>query len=287
MALSSDVKQAAHTAGADLVGVASIDRFEGVPAEHHPRSIFPETASVVVLGKRVVRGCLRGVEEGTQFALYDQYAVNWVPDRFLALITVAVATYLEDNRWEAVPLPDLPAGTPPMGVPVRPGQPAPNVMVDTYDAAVRAGLGRFGYSGEFLTPQFGPRQRLQTILTDAPLESDPLQTDPVCRLCKACVATCPLGALKETEETILDICGLRMPMAGIDWETCAVCKNGARPNPRHPSGRPDRLAALCQRTCVHHWDAGAGERGSFQSPFRKRPAWRVDAMGNASTAGEV
>ena len=101
MAFTTELKEAARAAGADLVGIAPVDRFDELPAAHHPRSIFPEARSVIVLGKRIARGCLRGVEEGTQFQLYAQFAGNWVPDRFLALTTVTVATVLEDNRWEA------------------------------------------------------------------------------------------------------------------------------------------------------------------------------------------
>ena len=275
MTFTEELKAFAREAGADLVGVASIGRFEGVNPQHHPGAIFPEARSVLVLGKRVVRGCLRGVEEGTQMGIYAQYAQNWVPDRFLAMTTVTVATFLEDHRWESVPLPNVPPEAPPMGVPVRPGGPAPNVLVDFDEAAVRAGLGRIGYSGEFMTPEYGPRQRLQMVLTDAPLDEDPLcETNP-CHLCKECLAACPLGAMTEGGATS-EICGLRMPMASVDWAVCRGCRNGATPNPRHPAGRPDRGAALCIRTCVHHLGGG------FERPFRRRPAWRVDSAGRSN-----
>ena len=82
--LTARFKEATRAAGADLVGIAPIGRFDGIAKMHHPSSIFPETRSVVVVGKRIVRGCLRGVEEGTQFSLYNTYAMNWLPHRFLA-----------------------------------------------------------------------------------------------------------------------------------------------------------------------------------------------------------
>jgi len=53
----------------DFIGVASIDRFKGIDPQDHPESIFPEVKSVIVVGKRVTRGALRGIEEGTQFSL--------------------------------------------------------------------------------------------------------------------------------------------------------------------------------------------------------------------------
>lgn len=279
MSLTSELIFAAREAGADLVGIAPIERFEGVNAEHHPCSIFPEARSVVVIAKRIVRGCLRGIEEGTQFELFRQFAVNWVPNRFLALTTVTTATYLEDRGWEAVPMPNLPVETPTMGVPVRSGLPAPNVMMDFDDAAVRAGLGQIGYVGELLTPQYGPRQKLQVILTDAELEGSPLCEESVCDYCKACVQACPLDAMDESRQKEVQICGLRMPIAQCEWKICEICKNGAAPNPHHPAGRPDRLGAVCVRACVHHLEEIRGVRNRFEHPFRKRPVWQMDAAG--------
>lgn len=285
-ALTVRLKEAARRAGADLVGIAPIERFDGIAKSHHPSAIFPEARSVVVVGKRITRGCLRGVEEGTQFSLYSTYAMNWVPHRFLALTTVAVATFLEDSRWEAVPVPNLPREVPPMGVPVTPEAPAPNVMIDFADAAVRAGLGEIGYTGELMTPEFGHLQRIQMILTDAELEPDPICELEICDRCGACVRACPLGAISEVGGSEIEICGRRMKVADIDAEICSRCRNGAWPNPDHPSGPPDRLAAACMRACVSHMEERNCLTKRFRAPFRKRPAWNVAENGVASLAKE-
>ena len=73
-------------------------------------------------------------------------------------------------------------------------------------AATRAGLGEFGFSGLVLTPQFGPRQRFVSVITQAELEPDPLLTEKVCMrgACGGkdgpkCFQECTLGALQMRE----------------------------------------------------------------------------------------
>jgi len=285
--LTQQIKSAARQAGADLVGVASIERFNGVARDHHPCSIFPETKSVIVVGKRIARGCLRGIEEGTHFFGYYLFASCWVPDRFLAMTTITTAQFLEDHGWEAVPIPNLPPQIPPMGIPVKSDLPAPNVMVDIEDAAVRAGLGQFSYSGLFMTPQFGPLQRLQMIMTDAVLQPDSLMEKSICDNCKACVNACPLGAMDPAREQIVDICGIKTTVCAVDHKICESCRNGVMANPYHRTGLPDRAPAICMRTCLQHLDQTGRLEKKFDKPFRRRPAWQVGADGKASLVKEV
>ena len=267
------VREFARQAGADVVGLASIERFEGLPDEKHPRAIFPETRTVVVLGRRITRGTLRGIEEGTNFQHYLMYGRDWLEDRFLALTTFQVAEFLEDRGWEAVPLPNLPPEIPPMGVRVRKGLPAPNVVLDFDDAAVRAGVGEMGYCGVLLTPDYGPRQRVQIILTDAKLTPDPLLKKPICPRTSACRGFCPIDAIKGEQK--VTVAGRSVTQARIDYGVCARCKNGAVANARHPAGKPDRLAAACVRGCVDYLEREGRIRNRFTTPFRKRAAWHV------------
>jgi len=266
----------------DMVGIAPIERFEGIPAAHHPCSIFPEAKSVIVIGKRITRGTLRGLEEGTQMDIYGQYGLSWLADRMLAITTITLATWIEDHRWEAVPLQDLPPQVPPSGVAVAPNLPAPNVMVDAKDAAVRAGLGEIGYCGELLTPQFGPRQRVQMILTDAVMDPSPLWDTPVCTGCKQCALTCPLGAIPRDSGKTIEIRGKSMEVADVDYDLCRTCQNGARENPNHPAGLPDRLGALCMRSCVQSLEQASRVENTFDVPFRKRAPWQKDEIGRVS-----
>jgi epoxyqueuosine reductase QueG len=64
-------------------------------------------------------------------------------------------------------------------------------------AATRAGLGEFGYNNLILTPQFGPRQRFNSIITEAELVPDPLIDKPICLrdACKLCQKACYMGVI--------------------------------------------------------------------------------------------
>jgi epoxyqueuosine reductase QueG len=59
-------------------------------------------------------------------------------------------------------------------------------------AATRAGLGEFGYNNVVLTREFGPRQRFNSIITEAELVPDPLITEPICLrdACNLCLEAC-------------------------------------------------------------------------------------------------
>jgi NAD-dependent dihydropyrimidine dehydrogenase PreA subunit len=62
-----------------------------------------------------------------------------------------------------------------------------------------AGLGWFGRNNLLVNPDLGARFRLVTVLTDMPLEPAKPPADG-CGTCRACVATCPAGAIKERRE---------------------------------------------------------------------------------------
>jgi len=65
-------------------------------------------------------------------------------------------------------------------------------------AAHLAGLGWIGKSCLLITPEFGPRVRFTTILTDASLATG-TPIDKKCGQCQICVVSCPVQAFKGKE----------------------------------------------------------------------------------------
>ncbi len=278
--LTKKVLDAAKREGLDLIGIAPKSRFDGIEAEHNPFSIFPEGKSVILVGNRICRGSLRGVEEGTNFGDYGLFGRSWLEDEFIAIACYGLVNAIEDEGWEAVPIFPNPTEVEPMGVAVAEGRPAPNVHPDFDYAAVACGLCEIGKNGLALSPIYGSRQRFHMIITDAELEPTPILEKSVCDGCGKCAKSCPLGAINTEETEEIEICGKKMTVYKVDYEKCKVCKNGTLANRFTKNGKPDRIAALCNRTCMCHLEENGVLSNKFENSFRKREAWALDAFGN-------
>ncbi len=243
-----------HDLGLDLVGVAPIERFAGVAPERHPATIFPEAKTVVVIGLEIPRGTFRGIEEGT---LWTRAPRQLPPKQ-----TYQVARFLEQDGWEAVPVSPLAPERWPDGVPVAEGKVPPNVSPSLENAAVSAGLGEIGLCGVFLTPQFGPRQSLAMLITDAPLEPGPAHAGTICdgASCAACAAACPLGAID-------------VKTATVSRRACRLCPNGVFADETSKQAVPNFLTAACVRACIAHLEEAGKLTKRYNSPFRKRKPW--------------
>ncbi|NLO72552.1 MAG: hypothetical protein GX100_00400, partial [candidate division WS1 bacterium] len=137
---SEAVKEFALSHGADLCGVANIERFKDAPADRNPMNIFPEARSVVVLGRRILRGGWRGIEEGTYWPSYTHFDYSGLLNTFfLPLPLYETGCFIEDQGWEAV---TTYAGCPelqdPQERPRRPGGVPPEVTLSTRIAAMAA-----------------------------------------------------------------------------------------------------------------------------------------------------
>ncbi len=262
-----EVKEAAKRCGADLCGIASAERFAKLPPEANPLSIKPDTHSVVVLGFRVTRGSLCGMEEGTAWHVVQ--AGNPASHSMITReITYHVGRELESAGWEAAPVFGFPDELRFQGVPVREGKPAPEIVISMVYAAHAAGLGHMGLGKFFLTPEFGPRQVFTAILTDAKLEPDPVFADKVCDECGACVQECPAGALSANEFDSVQFTDCQMRWHRLKVPLCRVCETGVLKNPYHPNAEPWRVSAACGRACVAHLEDTGQLTRKFHNPFR-------------------
>lgn len=273
------IKEFAAKNFVDVIGFASKDRFDGLDPKLNPFSIFPEANTVIVLGRRITRGTFRGTEEGTNFHDYAMFGYGWLDDEFVAQSCYDVTRFIEDAGWEAVPIFPNPEESHGMGIAVREGSPAPNVTPDFKYAAVACGLGEISLNGEFLTKKYGLRQRFQMIITDAVIEPDPVMEGSICTQCGKCADVCPMNAINKDKVNEVTVCGKTMKVAEVDYSMCSKCQNGARPNRLHKGAKPDRLVALCNRTCLCELEAAKTVDNLFENKFRVREPWGIDIYG--------
>jgi len=98
--------------------------------------------------------------------------------------------------------------------------------------ARRAGLGWIGRNVLLITPEWGARQRLVTVLTDVPFVSAPRPRGE-CGGCVGCVSLCPVGAINAGPEDFdLLVCANQtkyFERHGMSVRICGICVKACRP----------------------------------------------------------
>jgi len=270
MLAAQDVKRMALELGADHVAIGSIDRWEGCPIQQDPRQIMPECKSVIAMAFRVMRGSLRGVEEGTFFSNYSAMGYGGITYLYMPMTVINLAKAIEDDGYEAIPYGHQSDWRAVDNVgnlrdnysrPVAPGRAHPDVMVNLRIASYLCGLGEIGFSKMFLTEKFGPRQRVGIMLTDLELEPDPImKPGTLCNRCMACVKACPGEAMPADDTVNVTLGGYDVEWTNIDCAKCDVAFRGAE---EVPDGE-----AVPEEP---YMDRSTPTRAGSWSPFYKKP----------------
>lgn len=237
---AKEIKEYALECGADVVGIANIERFKDAPLQFDPKQIMPEAKSMIVLGFRVFRGLYRGIEEGTFFHNYSSMGYAQINEIEMPMTLWKFAKIFEDEGYEALPIPNqwawsatnLTDGTrkKDWSRPVAPGRAAPDVFIHMRIAAYCAGLGEIGWSNVFLNPTYGPRLRYGALLTEAELEPDPLvEPGTLCDKCMCCVRECSGKAISKTESVKITIEDKTIEWAKLDEYKCSIAFQGGHP----------------------------------------------------------
>lgn len=233
---SEEIKAAAKRMGADIVGIGSIDRWSTAPIQMDPKQIMPKAKSIICMGFRVLRGSLRGVEEGTYFSNYSAMGYGGITYLYMPMTVINLAKMIEDAGYEAVPMghqsdwraiDNLGYMKNDYSRPVAPGRAAPDVMINLRIAGFLCGLGEIGYSKMLLTPEFGPRVRVGIIITELELEPDPIiEPGTLCNRCMACVRECPGGCIPADRTVKENVGGYELEWADVDMEKCDLVFQG-------------------------------------------------------------
>lgn len=202
MDVTKEMKAYLKHEGASVVGVAPVSRFDDAPVGHRPTDLLPGAKSVVSIGLKLPNHIVNWegrlarsqmmpdddvrweVESGHWYARCGYEAMNTKTEQLGLMATL----YFEERGHEALFFPATYAHNAPIMQKVR-GYFAP---FSHRHAAVRAGLGEFGYNNLVITPKYGPRIRFMSVLTSAELTPDPLLDKPVClgKKCLLCIKAC-------------------------------------------------------------------------------------------------
>lgn len=209
---SEEVKSEAKRWGARIVGIGSVNRWTNAPKGHKPKDFLLKARSVVVFGIPQFKAMAqwRNFMKGSE--MYPEAKVEGFPNRLMAahqiyarmqydginlylqMIATMLGCFLTDRGHNVVTFP--PSGG--SGISGR------DMVIEMYrfgfhqwshrHAAVACGLGELGMNSGFICPEYGLRTRLCSLITDAPLDPDPLYKSGDTCLgpdCDPCVKSCP------------------------------------------------------------------------------------------------
>lgn len=182
---SDEVKHIASVCGAELCGIAPVDRFSAAPKGFHPVDSFPQARSVVVVATRFPEGPFHAN------TMVPYTAANDALLEQMSLMLCTIALSIEKRaRVAALPLP----GEPYEYWDEKKREGRGNLSLK--HAGHLAGLGVLGRNTLLVTPQFGNRIVLGALVLDCPLEGDPVIDDDPCPAdCRLCMDACPVNAI--------------------------------------------------------------------------------------------
>jgi epoxyqueuosine reductase len=210
--------------GADMVGVASIERFKNAPEGNRPTDYLPDARSVISIGMHIVDAVCdtwgEYTEPGKSIGPYLFYGYG-VPNLELSRIANRAAKQLEHHGYEGLIFPP----TWPIASYRSTGFGIPLLADFSHrHAAVAAGLGEFGWHSLVVTPHFGSRIRFNSIITNAPLVPSPMYDGPkICQpeRCKyLCSRMCPAQAIPLDKTLEVEIGGKHFKYSRIESGRC-------------------------------------------------------------------
>ena len=212
------MKKLVFSEGASLWGVA-----ETAASEKWIQGLSEKTLKgldrAISIGFHLSDPVLEDIESGpTKLYFFHYQRVNV----FLDELGLKITNFIQSGGWVALPIP------------------ASQIVdwehqrahVSHKHVAVQAGLGWIGRNNLLVSPQFGSRQRLITVLTNMPLQTD----EPIpwgCGECRACLSSCPSQSIKENPAEF-DHVGCYhqikalVKAAGISQNICGLCVKACR-----------------------------------------------------------
>ncbi len=189
MDLTEDLRDYARLLELDFIGFCSAESFDEAPEDRRPRVYLEDVRSIISIGYKLNYAPIQNLPASrSAYMLEHDYA-----NRHLDETSQKIARFLEERGFDAIGF-DSGAGF------YHEARKTPERFAGDFShkhAAVACGLGKFGLNNLVLSPRWGPRIRLATVITNAKLGYDrPLEKNTcLTPECEECVKICPVHAL--------------------------------------------------------------------------------------------
>lgn len=222
---ASELESYARSLGVELYGVASADDYkQAFPDKPAPSKFLDGAQSIIIIGypfePGTVATVLRPELAGLRGQAADQVGTSGVQavgaERFflgeedamlsreLSQSSYRIAKFLRQHGYQSFYLPVAKQNTRFRTAPFY-----------HMPAMYLAGLGTLGLNCSILTPEFGPRVKVTSIITDCALPAGKPMREEMCTHCNLCVENCPIGAI--------DGKGWKNPFACASYGCCGTC----------------------------------------------------------------
>jgi len=182
---SLTIKQKALRYGADICGIAPVDRFARAPKGFHPSDIYPDCRSVVVFAACFPLSTLQAKTNAPYTLVRNKMVdkVDW--------ISFNMSNELEREGIISIPIPSAD----PYDYWDRERNHGRGILSLKHAGAL-AGLGVLGKNTLLMNERFGNMMWLGAILVSIDLEPDPVASYEGCDSeCTLCIDSCPQHAL--------------------------------------------------------------------------------------------
>ena len=178
------IKDTVYHLGADICGIASVDRFTDAPRGFHPHDILPDTQSVIVFGKQFTKSVFEA-NSNAPYTLVRDILIERIDD-----ISVRLSVKIEEEGYTAVPIPS----SEPYEYWNEQERHGRGILSLKHSAHL-AGLGFIGKNTLLLNRTYGNRLWLGAVISNLELIPDDVTETSCPENCRICLESCPQTAL--------------------------------------------------------------------------------------------
>lgn len=186
MKLFEKIKELGDIHGIDFIGVAGISRIGNEIKDISGSLVFdfPRALSIGIILQKSIVNLLNDRDTYENVLQYKTHAYDVINNRLDDFASV-ISSVIQRNGYKVMPLPAA-------------ERIDSNRVCASMSHKITARLAGFGWIGKnclLINPDYGPRIRWTTVLTDAPFEENKEIMKSQCGNCDKCVKICPAQAI--------------------------------------------------------------------------------------------